>query len=100
MCEASVRYLSEKLNSKSKATLVRNRSAHNNHSCYNPLPGLHICPSNLKHWIGQLRGSDEKPAVSFRELRIADLSPATVTVDETFPSGVQMRIQGPFSLLL
>jgi len=60
---------------------------------------LHICPSNLKRWIGQLRGPDEKPAVSFRELRIADLSPATVTVDVTSPSGVQMRVQGPSSLL-
>ena len=60
---------------------------------------LHICPANLKHWTEQLRGADEEPAVSFREIRIADLSPTTITVEVTSPSGVQMKIQGPSSLL-
>ena len=60
---------------------------------------LHICPANLKYWIGQLHDSDEESTVSFRELRIENLSLATVTVDVTSPSGIQMRIQGPSSLL-
>ena len=65
---------------------------------------LHICPANLRHWTEQLRGSNEESAMSFHELRIADLSPVTISaptiiVDVTSPSGVQMRIQGPSSLL-
>ena len=60
---------------------------------------LHICPSNLKYWIEQVRCSDKESTVSFRELQIAGLSPATITVDVTSPLGVQMRIQGPPSLL-